>query len=322
MLHSGINQEDDEGMNYEELLVVGVIQTFNSVLANGMINTNTLNRIESSDDLLSRVIIESRLEESRIKELVGDTILDHEINPFDDIEQDTTINNEYSFKDCLEVEPQKIPISYKEPSKEEVIRNLEKNIPNQPDFCHNGTAVLPVSLRELKANFIDGEFTLLKFWQLDSGGTNTDQSEWASDNLPADFAECYDGKKTLRYRWYKATVPVKGIPLVREAHVTKHFMIYEDTATTLRIKVIVRTEGTPASPNRVQTLEALDFWTADAASEQVAFRSTLFVHFFKRPSLIAGKIERSIKAKGPESFGKLTAFFERVSCGRDWVKCS
>jgi len=231
-------------------------------------------------------------------------------------------SSEYSFKDCLDVEPQKIPISYKEPSKEEVIRNLEKNIPNQPDFCHNGTAVLPVSLRELKANFIDGEFTLLKFWQLDSGGTNTDQSEWASDNLPADFAECYDGKKTLRYRWYKATVPVKGIPLVREAHVTKHFMIYEDTATTLRIKVIVRTEGTPASPNRVQTLEALDFWTADAASEQVAFRSTLFVHFFKRPSLIAGKIERAIKAKGPESFGKLTAFFERVSCGRDWVKCS
>jgi hypothetical protein len=61
-------------------------------------------------------------------------------------------------------------------------------------------------------------------------------------------------------------MPVKGIPMVSEAHVTKHFMIYEDTETTLRMKGIVRTEGTPASPDKVQTLEALDFCTTDPRS--------------------------------------------------------
>jgi hypothetical protein len=45
----------------------------------------------------------------------------------------------------------------------------------------------------------------------------------------------------------------------------------------------------------------------------VAFRSTLFVHFFKRPAFIAGRMESAIKAKGPEGFEKLTGFFERVS---------
>ena len=55
--------------------------------------------------------------------------------------------------------------------------------------------------------------------------------------------------------------------MVSEAHVTKHSMIYEDTSTTLRIKGITRVEGTPASPDMVQILEALDVCTMDPRSK-------------------------------------------------------
>jgi len=163
--------------------------------------------------------------------------------------------------------PKPVVVAYKEPTKEMVTKNLQDKLPDQPDFQHNGIVVLPFSLAEFKANVIDGTFSPLKFWELDKQATKLDGIEWSTDELHPDFQQGYAGKKTMRYRYQKCTMPVKGIPMVSEAHVTKHSMIYEDTDTTLRIKGITRTEGTPASPDRVQTLDALDVCTVDARSK-------------------------------------------------------
>ena len=52
----------------------------------------------------------------------------------------------------------------------------------------------------------------------------------------------------------------------------------------------------------------------------MALRSSLFVHFFKRPAFIAGRMESAIKAKGPEGFGELVLFLERVCEDAHWEK--
>ena len=167
--------------------------------------------------------------------------------------------------------PKPVVVAYKEPTKEMVTKNLQDKLPDQPDFQHNGIVVLPFSLAEFKANVIDGTFSTLKssnkFLKLDKQATNFDEIKWTTYGIHPDFYKGYNGKKTIRYRYQKCTIPVQGIPMVSEAHVTKHSMIYEDTSTTLRIKGITRVEGTPASPDMVQILEALDVCTMDARSK-------------------------------------------------------
>jgi hypothetical protein len=47
------------------------------------------------------------------------------------------------------------------------------------------------------------------------------------------------------YRKATSTLPVKGIPLVSQADVTKHFMMFTQNDTSLRIKIISTTAGVP-----------------------------------------------------------------------------
>lgn len=57
-------------------------------------------------------------------------------------------------------------------------------------------------------------------------------------------------------------MPVKGIPMISEADVIKHFMVLEHLPTMLRLKVITRTSGVP-NGDKVQTLEQWDFISKD-----------------------------------------------------------
>lgn len=125
--------------------------------------------------------------------------------------------------------------------------------------------VVPCSVKEFIANFMNGKFSLHKFWETEIKGKNI-TSIPLSDKIPGDMKEGFDQRPALHYRFCKGTLPVSGVPLVSEALVTYHSMVYESTDTTYRVKNITRTEGTPASPDRCQTLDALELCAVDPRS--------------------------------------------------------
>jgi hypothetical protein len=76
-------------------------------------------------------------------------------------------------------------------------------------------------------------------------GKKTEKTDWISTNIEPDYQQGFDGKPVQKYRKATATIPVKGIPMISEACVTKHFMVTQLTDTVLRLKVIAKTSGVP-----------------------------------------------------------------------------
>lgn len=62
-----------------------------------------------------------------------------------------------------------------------------------------------------------------------------------------------------------ATLPVKGVPMVKEANVKKFQAIFIQTPTTIRQKVVTRSYGTPYADS-VQGEECWDIFAIDENS--------------------------------------------------------
>ncbi len=100
---------------------------------------------------------------------------------------------------------------YKEPSPAQLKSYFLKEMPpSQPDFVVNGLEVLPMSMKELCANFYnDGaNFAYTEFWKTREGSSNYHLSSWSSENLQKEFSEGFAGKPTIRYRYAKCILPI------------------------------------------------------------------------------------------------------------------
>jgi len=189
------------------------------------------------------------------------------------------------------------PAPYVEPSEQELKDHLVYRFAAREKFVESGIFVLNVSLVDYYKHFQadDSAFGHPKFWH-HKKMRNVTTAKW-DDEAPADFTTTFEGcPNTLKYRKQNGIADVKGIPMVSEADVTKHYMIYEQSDLHLRLKCITRTAKVP-NGDKAQTEEAWDIVTKDPRSRFVAVRHSLFVHFFSRPYLIANKMETSMKTK-------------------------
>jgi hypothetical protein len=132
-------------------------------------------------------------------------------------------------------------------------------------------------------NFLsDGsKFNWVPFWQEVMQARDTMATEWSSNEIPNqgkqhsrpddNFKSCYPGQNASLMRCIGATLPIKGVPMVTEAKVKKFQAIFERTNTSIRLKVVTRSSGTPGAES-VQAEECWDVMALNETSNEVAVR--------------------------------------------------
>ena len=105
----------------------------------------------------------------------------------------------------------------------------------------------------------------------------------------------------MQLRVIGALLPVKNVPMVKEALCRKYQAIFEKTKSLIRMKVITRTTGTPSATD-VQVEDVWDILESDSESKEIVVRHSFRIFFFSRPFFIASKMETAMTESQIQNF--------------------